>query len=194
MECKATLNLAGLEPFQFDMFGVEMVTHGDQEVIFNLYPFKTKKNNARIFYNYQITVQDKSIILSLFGSNNAGLSGINVEDSMCYQKIVDLFQRSAKKNKVNLNISATKSYARIVFIGELFVNNKSSRLLIEKIVTNATNVMNTTNATSKPNVTNTTTIVLQEDTVNATNTTIDMPIRVKEFEAVSLQSPKNQTA
>ena len=48
--------------------------------------------------------------------------------------------------------------------------------MIEKIVTNATNVMNTTNGTSKPNVTNTTTIVLQEDTVNATNTTIVLAI------------------
>lgn len=125
IECSAGLNLSSLERFNFDMFGIEESSTNSPEFKYNLYPFKTnKKTKERIFYNHQMTINYKNVVLSLFSSDKLEYSGLKVYNATCFKKLVDLFSKYSETNKVDLNISAVNSLTKIVLIGHLNIINQ----------------------------------------------------------------------
>lgn len=143
-----------LERFNFDMFGIEQVpvnNKPDVKFKYNLYPFKiNKKTHDRIFYNHQMTINYKNIMLSLYNSDRLDFSGIRIQNTTCFKQLVDLFSNSSQLNKVDLNISAVNSVTKIVFIGEILVVNQPKIVLNEKNFNqNITNNLNVTANSTK---------------------------------------------
>ena len=133
MECVATLNLSNLEKFNFDAFGIEKTQNTNSEVRYNLYPFKVnRKTNERIYYNYQISLSYKTLLVSLYGTDRYDHAGIRVLNSTCYKNLVDFFSKTAEISKVDLNISAVNSITKIVLIGEILVSNQTNVIMKEK--------------------------------------------------------------
>ena len=133
MECVASLNLSNLEKFNFDAFGIEKMQNTNSEVRYNLYPFKVnRKTNERIFYNYQISLSYKTLLVSLYGTDRYDHAGIRVLNSTCYKNLVDFFSKTAEISKVDLNISAVNSITKIVLIGEILVSNQTNVIMKEK--------------------------------------------------------------
>jgi hypothetical protein len=126
VECPATLNLSNLEKFNFDAFGIEKMLNSNSEIRYNLYPFKTnKKTSERIFYNYRISFNYNTLILSLYASDKYDHAGIRVLNSTCFKYLVDFFSKSAELSKVDMNITAVNSVTKIVLIGEILVSNQT---------------------------------------------------------------------
>lgn len=132
VECNATLNLSNLEKFNFDAFGIEKVSV-NSDTRFNLYPFKmNKKTNERIFYNYQISLNYKTIVLSLYSSDKYDRAGIHVLDAKCFKNLTDFFTKPAETSKVDMNISAVNSVTKIVLIGEVLVKDQENVVIKQK--------------------------------------------------------------
>jgi hypothetical protein len=122
------------------MFGIEQVetsNNPDFRYKYNLYPFKfNKKTNERIYYNHQMNINYRSIVLSIYYLNSYDNYGIHIKDLVCYKRLASLFEKSAKLNKVDLNINAVNSITKIVLIGEAYINNQSGTILVDKLKKN----------------------------------------------------------
>lgn len=122
------------------MFGIEQVetsNNPDFKYKYNLYPFKfNKKTNERIYYNHQMNINYRSIVLSIYYVNSYDNYGIHIKEVGCYKRLASLFEKSAKLDKVDLNINAVNSITKIVLIGEAYINNQSGIILVDNLKKN----------------------------------------------------------
>jgi hypothetical protein len=94
----------------------------------------SNETQERVFYNYQIRVNENNIDLGLFHSSNINnvASGINVKDLTCFEKLADLLMKSAELKTVDFKISSKDILTKIVFIGDIFVDQKPG--MIPKLI------------------------------------------------------------
>ena len=78
----------------------------------------------RIFYNYQIRVNENNVDLGLFHVNKSvpSESGINIEDATCFEKLTNLLMKSADLKTVDFKISSKDLLTKIIFIGDILVD------------------------------------------------------------------------
>ena len=127
VECRSSLNISDLSQFEFNMFGIETtVDNTSSTKRFNLYPFKMNdKTHERVFYNYQIALNEKQIKLALYHSDHPELSGFNVENKQCFDSLSDLLEKSSKLKTIDFKISSKNALTKILFIGDIFVSKKT---------------------------------------------------------------------
>jgi hypothetical protein len=131
LECKSSFNISDLDQFDFNKFGIEMLLVNSTMKKFNLYPIKlNNETKERIFFNYSITLNNKFIEVALFSSTSTtSLFGLNISDTKCFNKIAELLEKSSKLKTVDYNINSKSALTKILFIGEILIDQNISQLI-----------------------------------------------------------------